>query len=154
MVLSVSDEMEDFKNRFLELLKSPNLTNIYDDRDKKEILKYIDGFYSMFVSIYVFRALPAFRKMIGDKQTVHELYNIIFSNIYLLQEKYYEFDNPIQSSSHFMDAPLYIEICTDDDDYDRKIELFKNYGMQDQIIPLLERLDGINYRYAKQHRIL
>lgn len=53
-----------------------------------------------------------------------------------------------------MNAPPYIEICTDDDDYDRKIQLFKNNGMQDQIIPLLGRLNGINYRYAKQHRIL
>jgi hypothetical protein len=153
VVLSVTDEIEDFRNRFLELLKNPNLVNIQNDNDKKEILKYIDYFYSMFISIYMFRALPAFRKMINDKQTLHELYNTIFSNVNLLQEKYYEFDNPMQTS-YFIDIPLSITICTDDDDYDRKIELFKNYGMQDQIKPLLERFDGINYRYAKHHRIL
>jgi hypothetical protein len=153
VVLSVIDEIEDFRSRFLELLKNSNLVNIQNSNDKDEILKYVDHFYSMFVSIYIFRALPAFRKMINDKQTLHEIYNVIFSNVTLLQEKYYEFENPMQKS-YFMDIPLSINICTDDDDYDRKIELFKDYGMQDQIKPLLERLDGINYRYAKQNRIL
>jgi DNA-binding MarR family transcriptional regulator len=153
VILSVTEEIEDFRNRFLELLKNPNLVNIQNNNDKKNILKYIDRFYSTFISIYVFRALPAFRKMINDKQTLHELYNTIFSNVYLLQEQYYEFDNPMQMS-YFLDAPLSITICTDDVDYDRKFKLFKNYGMEDQIKPLLERLDGINYRYAKQNRIL
>lgn len=153
VVLSVSDEIDGFKNIFLELLKNPNLVNIKNDNDKKEILTYIDQFYSKIISIYIFRALPAFRKMINHKQILYELYNIVSSNVNLLQEKYYEFNNPIQTS-YFMDAPLYIDICTDDDDYDRKIELFTSNGMQDQIILLLKFLDGINYRYAKQHRIL
>ena len=153
VILSVSNEIENFRNIFIELLKNPNLVSIKNDDGKKEILKYIDHFYSEFISIYIFRALPVFRKLINDKQTLHELYNIIISNVNLLVEKYYEFDNPIQTS-YFMDTPLYINICTDDDDYDRKIEFFKNNGMQDQIVPLLERLDRINYRYAKQHRVL
>ena len=153
VILSVTDEIEDFRNRFLELLESPHLTNIQNENGKNQILKYVDEFYSKFVGICIFRALPAFRKMISDKQTLHELYNVIFSNVILIQEKYYEFDSPIKTS-YFMDTPSYIEVCTDDDDYDREIQLFKNNGMEEQIIPLLERLDGINYRYAKQHRIL
>jgi hypothetical protein len=153
IVLSVSKEIDDFRNIFLELLKNPSLANIQNDKDKKKILNYIDNFHSTFISVYIFRALPAFIKMIDYKQTLQELYNIIFINIILVQEEYSKFDNPLRTS-HFADTPLSTNICTDDDDYDLKIEIFKNNGMADQIIPLLERLHRINYRYAKQDRIL
>jgi DNA-binding MarR family transcriptional regulator len=149
VILLVSNEMETFRNDFLELLKSTNLANIKND-DHKEILKVIDDYYREFIDICIHRSLPTFRKMINDEQILHKLDDIILNNIRLLHIKYCEFDNPIS----YLEAPPEVEKCTDDDDYDQKIQLFKSKGMQDQITTLLEQFHRINYRYAKQDRVL
>jgi DNA-binding MarR family transcriptional regulator len=157
-LLLVSKEMEDFKKHFFMLLdkvkqkleQTKGNQRVASEKNKTEILSFVGHIYQQFVSIYMFRAILAWTNKLHDRQTLHELYSIILSNIMEIQLKYSDFVNTENVS--LASIPYNKEICTIND-YDQEIEIFKSNGFGKEIIPTLETLNGINYRYGKYNRL-
>jgi len=110
--------MEDFKKHFFMLLdkvkqkleQTKGNQRVTSEKNKKEILSFVARIYQKFVSIYMFRAILAWTNKIHDRQTLHELYSIILSNIMEIQLKYSDFGNTENVS--LASIPYNKEICT------------------------------------------
>jgi DNA-binding MarR family transcriptional regulator len=158
ILLSVSEEMDCFKKHFFvlqdrvkqKLQETKRNQRVIREKKKREILSSMGHIYQKFVSIYMFRAILAWTNKIHDKQTLHELYSIVLSNIMEIQLKYSEFGNT--ESVSLASIPYNKDICTDDD-YENEIQAFRDNDLEKEFMPTLETLDGINYKYGKYNRL-
>jgi hypothetical protein len=172
LLLIVKKELEHIKKQFSILLKelrekfdnkesfrknnndTTNKRKLLEqfDKDKKEILSFLhSNIYEKLVSIYMFRALFSWNNEIKDEQTLHKLSQIIISNIMEMQLMYHKFGN----MEHVSLSSIYYanEICTDDDDEDKAMQIFKNNGLEREARSLLTALGKSNYRYSSQRRL-
>jgi len=134
------------------------------EEELKQMLIFLHyNIYEKIILTYTSRAILLWSHKIQDKQMLSNLYHVIIFKIIEIQQevvkfekelkrihqRYYEFFNAYKPD-HFSigSIPYHEEICTDND-YQQEEQLFEKYRLRKEIVSVLDKLDCINYRYAK-----